>query len=160
MSVCSGESKHHWIVWICPWYTGERCVKNRGRGRRQKKVFWRTEVYDAYQWQAHNTSRCHRNDFSLRARSTKRERERKRNIRQERKMKKKISEEKREQVPRGYNRCDYFIVTHCTIVYDTIWWLFTLKNDHLRRSKVTWDRPMDLRTDGRTRPLMAMRSRI
>ena len=58
------------------------------------------------------------------------------------------------QVPQGYIRCDYFIVTH----YDVIWLLFTLINGHIRCSKITRDRrtygptdgPTDLRTDGRT----------
>ena len=47
----------------------------------------------------------------------------------------------REIVPRGYFRCDYFVVTYCNI--DT---LCTLKNSVFRRSKNHMGR-----TDGRTR---------
>ena len=57
------------------------------------------------------------------------------------------------QVPLRYIRCDYFIVTHCTIV-------FTLKNSQIRRSKIIGDRPTDRRTYRRTCPLTEMRSRI
>ena len=60
------------------------------------------------------------------------------------------------QVPRGYIRCDYFIVTRYIIVCDVHWWDFTFKNGRIRRSKISQDR----RTDGRTRPLTEMRSRI
>ena len=57
---------------------------------------------------------------------------------------------KTKQVPRGYIRCDYFIVCHCVIVYDVIDKLFTLKSSFFRHLKITRDRPMDLRTYGRT----------
>ena len=36
----------------------------------------------------------------------------------EREKKRKINMIK--QVPRGYIRCDYFIVTYCTIVFDVV----------------------------------------
>ena len=40
------------------------------------------------------------------------------------------------QIPRGFIRCDYFIITHFTIAYFGIWWLFTLKNGYIRRSEI------------------------
>ena len=53
-------------------------------------------------------------------------------------------EEKQEkQVPRGYIRCDYFIVTHHAMV-------FTLKNSQIFCSKITGDGRTDGRTDERT----------
>ena len=58
-----------------------------------------------------------------------------------------------EQVPRGYIRCDYLVVTHCIIVYD-IGRFSTHKNLDFRRLKITrdgrTDGPTDGRTDGRT----------
>ena len=65
-------------------------------------------------------------------------------------------------------RCDYIIVTHCTIVNCIIWGISILKIHDFRLSKITWDGPTDRRTDGptdgptdgRTRPLIEMRSRI
>ena len=44
-----------------------------------------------------------------------------------------------EQVPRGYIRCDFFIVTHCVIIFDVISELSTLRNGVFRRSKITQD---------------------
>ena len=55
-----------------------------------------------------------------------------------------------QQVSRGYIRCDYFIVTHCIIVWDVIWWLFIFINGHIHRLKITGDGQMD----GWTRPLI------
>ena len=52
-----------------------------------------------------------------------------------------------EQVPRGYIRCDFFIVTHCVIVFYVISELSTLRNGVFRGSKIA----QDGRTDGRTR---------
>ena len=43
---------------------------------------------------------------------------------------------------------------------DVTWWLFTLKTGHTRQSKITRDRRTDGRTNGRTRPLLEMPSRI
>ena len=61
------------------------------------------------------------------------------------------------QVPRGYIRCDYSIVTYCFIVYRFGDFVFK-KNDHIRQSKLTRDRwtdgQMDGQTDGRSRPLI------
>ena len=53
---------------------------------------------------------------------------------------------KRKQVPQGYIRCDYFIVTHCIIVSDFIWWFLILKNGHICHSKIT----RGIRKDGPT----------
>ena len=44
-----------------------------------------------------------------------------------------------EQAARRYIRCDYFIVTHCIIDYDVVWWLFTLKNGCNHCLKTTRD---------------------
>ena len=56
------------------------------------------------------------------------------------------------QIPLGYIRCDYFIVTHCLIDHVCFWWLFTLTNGCIRCSKITrdiqTDRPTDRWTDG------------
>ena len=49
----------------------------------------------------------------------------------------------------GYIRCDFYVVTHCFLVYDVIYKLFTLKNSVSRCSNITRER----RADGRTRPL-------
>ena len=49
------------------------------------------------------------------------------------------------QVPWGNIGCDYYIVTHCIINFDVIWWF-----GHFRRSKITRDRRTDGPTDGRT----------
>ena len=90
-----------------------------------------------------------------------------------------------EQVPRGYIRCDYFIVTYCTFcqffiitfIILSFWCHFrivldflllhekfrryrSMGNDVFRRSKITRDIRTDLRTDGRTWLLIGMRSRI
>ena len=51
----------------------------------------------------------------------------------------KCERKKEKQVPRGYIRCNYFIITHRIIAYDVIWWLFrcdyaTLLRGHVRPS--------------------------
>ena len=75
---------------------------------------------------------------------------------------------RKEQVPRGYIRCDYLVVTHCIIVIYDIGRFSILKNFDFQCLKITRDGRTDLRTygptdgptDGRTRPLIEMRSRI
>ena len=64
-------------------------------------------------------------------------------------------------VPRGYIRCDFFIVTHQIVAYDIS---LPLKMAIFCLSKIARDgRTYGQtygRSDGRTRPLIEMRSRI
>ena len=46
----------------------------------------------------------------------------------------------------GYIRCNYFIVPHHIIVFDVIWWLFSLKNGHIRHLNTTRDGRTNRRT--------------
>ena len=57
------------------------------------------------------------------------------------------SEIERKQVPQGYVRCDFFIVTHRIIIYDVIGGLLTSMNNNLSSSKIIWVYPTDRRTD-------------